>query len=1145
MSLQFVIGASGAGKSGLVYDRMIERSEKNPQERFMLLVPEQASLTVQQKLIGRHPRHGLFRIEVMSFSRLAYHVFDELKLKEKQLLDENGKSMILRRVIARKRRELQYFGGSLDRKGFVRELKSVMSEFLQCRIDADTLGRLGEDADAEPLLQHKLKDLQVICGAFREALAGEYTTAEEQCELLARVAGRSERIRQTHIVVEDFNGFTPVQYRVLEELMQAAPELTVVVTMRPEMLTARGSEYELFAMSRTVVERLGAMAKEHGIAQRKSELLYGTRRFAQTEDLAALEAGFDAWPCRVYEEEPQHIQLSVMQNPEEEVRCALEEILHLVRNGYCCRDIAVVTGNLEVYGPLIRYYFEKAGLPLFVDEKTQIQESPAIRFVSSALAVAEENFSYESVFRFLKCGLISMDRGQLDRVENYVLALGIRGRNAWEQEWKQVYRGLDPSFLEEYNGVRKQLAAWLGPFCTAVKEKEATVAERLKAVTGLLETFGVEEKLTELSEEFRRKKDFAREMEYSQSYEKLTELFCQLEALMGDETVSFPDFADILDSGFEDMQVGILPPTLDRLVVGDLRRTRLGDIHVMLILGANEGKIPFVSEQGGILTEPDRIFFQERQVELAASSREDNFHQRYYLYLALTKASDLLFISCSRAAGNGQAMRPSELYADLHRIFPRLTVQSRKSSGILTPDTSTGYLAEGLRVFAEGGEDPCWRELFSWYRNRPEWKEELDHLLDGAFYVYQKEKLNGSICTALYGEHPVNSVTRLESFASCEYAHFLTYGLGLRPRQMYELQAADFGNVYHSALDFFFREMEQEKIAWPELTDEKRHELAERSVRMVTEEYANTIFMSSAKNRYLTEQILAVTDRTVWALGRQLQLGSFVPAGSELQFTAADGLEAMQLMTEDGRRVSLAGRIDRIDLAVEEDCVYVRVVDYKSGSVSLDYTRVYYGLQLQLALYMGAALELVSRRYPGKKVIPAGIFYYTIQDPMIDAPESMSEEELDAGRMKELRLNGLVSSDPEVLSRMEKVRVKQSGLVRGLSYEDGGNAAERSGAVNEEQLKELCAFAKKKAAQLSSSLYRGEIRVNPYEYKGWSSCTYCPYRAVCGFDSGISGYRSRRFHDWTAEDFWERIGKENGKEEQDGNSVDRKPEESH
>lgn len=1145
MSLRFVIGASGAGKSQYVYGEIIQQSQQRTEDTYILLVPEQASLTVQQKLMGQHERHGTRNIVVLSFTRLAHRITSELGLQEKQLLDENGKAMILRRIVSEHRKELHCFGSNLERSGFFGELKQLVSEFLQCRVDEGVLEQLRSREGVPPLLERKLQDLEVIYQAFRQALREQYLTGEEQLELLAENIGRSDWLKRAHITVEGFNGFTPIQYHVLEELLKQVQDMTVVLNMRPELLDRQGTEYELFSMSRSVINRMADMAEKNHIKVVRPVMLAGTVRFGEALELGALEAGFDVYPAPVYKGTTDHLHLSVRRNPEEEVCFALQEILRLVREGYCYRDIAILTGDLNSFGPVIQYYFHKAELPVFLDNKADMTENPLVRFISSALRLVKDGFSYDAVFGLLKTGLVPMEAEKIERLENYVLALGIRGYSRWSQPWDRVYRGLDSSFLEEYNQVRQELMDVLGPFYEGVRGKDATVAERLRALESLLAAFDLEGRFCQLEKDFAEIGDYARAIEFGQVYGKLQELFSQLRGIMGNVSCTFDVFQDILEAGFGEMQVGILPAVMDRILVGDMRRTRLGDVKAVFLMGANEGYIPCVAETGGILTDAERSFFADQKVELAASAREKSFQQRYLLYLALTRASRELFISCSRLSGDGKALRPSALYGDLQRIFPEIVVSQQEYDGIITASTSLGYLADGLRRFKEGEEDPGWQEVYRWYRKDQDSQPLLKFLTDGAFYVYQQETLEQRDCLELYGTQPVNSVTRLEAFASCAYAHFLTYGLGLRERQQFELKAADFGNVYHNILELFFSKLDQESLELWELSDEKRRELVTDCVDQITAEYENTIFSSSARNQFLTEQIAAVADRTVWALGQQLRLGDFSPAGSELQFLPGDHLKSMQLMMQDGRSVSLAGRIDRIDLAFEEDKVFVRVIDYKSGSTAFDYGRLYYGLQLQLALYMRAALELVEKRYPDKQVIPAGIFYYNIQDPMIDGTEDTEKAWVDNERLKELRWNGLASRDQDAAAHQEHTRIKQSRLIKGIRYGDGGEMTGNSGGVTGEQLLRLCDYAREKAEKLCQDLYQGDVSVNPYEYKKWDSCTYCPYQSVCGFDSGISGYRKRRLKGFEPDDFWSVMKELEGREDANGDYMDRKSEKGH
>ena len=674
----------------------------------------------------------------------------------------------------------------------------------------------------------------------------------------------------------------------------------------------------------------------------------------------------------------------------------------------------------------------------------------------------------------------------------------------------------------------------------AFGQKGIPVADRVQAVMDLLETCRVREKLEAYQEYFSARKEYRLAREYGQVYERVTELLSRLAELLGDEQVSRKEFAEILDAGFGEISVGVIPATVDRVVVGDITRTRLAHIKVLFFVGVNDGSVPMKKDKGSLLSDQEREFFGKHRLELAPTAREDSFRQRFYLYLMMTKPSKKLILSYANVGGDGRSRRPSYLIGEICKMFPKLEGKVWEGGSleeIYSAEEARQQLVAGLRRYrdrpagamepgmaaqaAEGPEEE-FLELFRWFLQSEKHREEAIRLAEAAFCCYENQGIGHAVARALYGNILSGSVTRLEQYAACAYAHFLQYGLELTERRRYELAAADIGNLFHDSIDLCFRRVLEEGRDWRTITEEERTSLVRDCVGQVTEEYGNTILKSTSRNAYLARRVEHITQRTVWALQQQIIRGDFSPAGFEVTFSAADNLKAMRIPLSADEELHLRGRIDRLDQCEDGEKVYVKIIDYKSGSTNFDLAAIYYGLQLQLVVYMDAVIEMTERKYPQKEVIPAGILYYNIADPLAEKNGQPDEDEVNAEILRRLRMNGLINSELEAIRHLDNTIEKESDIIP-VVLKDGAVQEGKSSVANRERFDRLRRYVQEKVRKAGLEILDGEIGAVPYKSGTRTACDYCPYHAVCGFDKKASGYEYRRLKGKKTEEIWEEL----------------------
>ena len=1201
MELQLLLGGSGYGKSYHMYRHVIEQSLKYPEKNYFIIVPEQYTMQIQKMIVMMHPDHATGNIDVVSFDRLAYRIFDELGMAQMTILDDIGKSMVLRRVIGGMIQDLKVFGGNVQKTGFISEVKSGISEFLQYHIEPKQLEAVTENLSNRPILSGKLKDLSRIYEGFLEYISEKYMTTEGILDRLTQVVSESKKIAGSEFYLDEFTGFTPSQYDLLKELLQYGQGMQIALTVDVrEDIYHPGKPYQLFYITKETIDKLNHMCMQWQIEREDDIILKECQRFESGTDLAMLEkrlyrrgklakiwddydkhahaAAYDehmyventnmyteSHPTEVYTScsdanmdsnnqdvdaygntanslvmKDMHRKLSgqiftsVMANPLDELKHISGTILKLCHEGLRYRDMAIVTGDLSVYGHIAEQVMQDAGIPYFIDSKRDVLANNLVEFLRAMLEMILQDFNYDATFRCLKTGLTDIAMSDIHRLENYILATGLRGMRMWSAPFVRKYKGMPEGELEYLNGVRLQVLGW---FETVYKDitSAKTAGEYAAAMLSFMEIHHIEQQMSDLADTFEENHELALAREYRQIYKVIEDIFERMKDILKDETMSVRTYAQILDAGLAEAKVGIIPPGTDQIMIGDIRRSRLSQIKVLFFVGVNEGIVPSAVRDGGLITDRDKEVLADNQLQLAPTGQQDAYTERFYIYAMMTKPTDRLYVSFTKKDSSGRSLRPSSLIERLQKLFPEMNIEDVEAEDVLAVQQETlygqteiiRYLIDGFEQYKERKADKFWLDLYSWMREQPEYEQLLARLSKAAFFSHEDEQLSKDSVRALYGEVLAGSVTTLERYASCAYAHFLSYGMRLNERPKYQIAAPDLGILFHSAIELFSKRLSDSVYNWHDVPDELRDELADQCVRDVTADERQMILYDNFRNQFLIYRLKRMVKRTIWALQQQLKKGLFEPSDYELRFDIASDAKTLDFKLSEHEVMQLKGAIDRLDVYEDASDIYVKIIDYKSGAKQFDAAALYYGLQLQLVVYMEAAMDIKGKQSGGKRVIPAGILYYNINDPMIAEPSVSADdeenEETDHKILSALRMNGVVNSDAHVIELLDQSIVGQSEVIP-VALNKDGSLSKKSSAVPTETFKHLFKFTSGKVRELGKNILDGHIEMNPYKMnQQGDGCQYCPYRPVCGFDETLDGFEYRKLQKLSKDSAWAEI----------------------
>ena len=1098
MALQFILGASGTGKTKYLYDMVTKLGMEHPETDYYFIVPEQFTLQTQKDLVHCSQVGGIFNIDVLSLSRLAHKVFGELGKEQRKVLKDIGKSMVVKRVLSECQEELHLFGANAGQSGFVEEVKSLFSELFQYGVDEKILRELLEEKQKEKgneLLCKKMQDVIILLEKFKDILGNKYMTSESVFDVLAQCLEESRVMKNCVVILEGFTGFTPSQYALLRQLLRLAKQVYVSLTIPGEVAFRPLDKNSVFSMSVRTMEQVASLAREVGCGI-ESAVVVGNKDYRHEEGSALhhVWSSLFRYPVKTKLEDVSN-ELTIYAGTDSRMECrfTVAKILSLLREeGYRYKDIAVIVSDINQYGEKMEQELNKASIPCFLDYKKNMSENTFAEYLKAILKIAEKGFNTEVLISYMKNALSGWEKEQVWNVENYCLAFGIRGHQ-FQKEWKRTYlpkkrRKRDVS-LEELNEIRTNLVEELTPLITAFQTKNSTVKEWTTTLFEFLKNQGIEKKLKLKENEFLEKGDRLHAREYAQVYRVVLDLFDQLVELLGEEKLSAKEYRELVETGLREAKVGLIPTGSEQIVIGDMERTRLREIKALFFLGVNDGKVPAPMDNTGILSEKDRQLLSNDEIEFAPSAIAKACNEQFYLYMNLTKPSKRLYITYAALGEDGKTIGSSYFIGKLQAMFPNLKIQSEFGlpvENLIQNDQGKSAFLTLFREFAMGNKKKDFAELYRWYKGQLS-EEALENLKEVAIVKNKKEELTKATAKELYGASIVGSVTRMEQYARCAFAHFLKYGLCLEERQEYRLVAPDIGNLYHDGLKRFGQELQSVGKQWNDISDNERVELVKKCAKEAVEAYATDIFISSAKNKYLTKQMERVLKKTVDVLTIQLENSEFSPVAFEKDFSHTD------------KHLELRGVIDRVDVCDIEQGQLVKIVDYKSGKQDFSLEELYYGLSMQLAVYMTAELE----KRKGNNAIPAAMFYYHIDDPIVNKGKNVKEEVL-----KALRVKGLVNNNSEIIKNLDKdfctanggLAASVNSLKIPVETDKDGGLKKSSKVADGKTFSDISDYVYRKLKEESEEILEGRVEIAPYKCGKNTGCDYCIYASVCGFD---------------------------------------------
>ena len=1091
MSFRIVYGRAGTGKSEYCYREIVQKIKE--ENKILIITPEQFSFTAEKKLMDAIDTQAVLNAEVVTLSRMAYRVINEIGGKTETNLSKCGKAMLIYSILNNNKKELKFLGKTDEN---VDMLDTAITEFKKHGISIE---QLSEEIDKQDdiYLKNKLKDLSIVYNGFEEQLSGKYIDETDLLTILAENIENTDMFKDAVIYIDEFAGFTSQEYQIIEKLVQIAKQVTITICT-DELHDIKNPDTDIFYSNQVTVNKLLEVAQNCNVKIEEIKL-ENTYRFKSIE-LKHLEQNLYNNKPTKYNKQLKNMQLFLAKNQYSEIEEVAKNIFKLVRDeGYRYRDISIITKNIDTYSSLARAIFDKYNIPIFIDENRDLNQNIVIQYVLSILEIFIKNWSYEAVFNYIKTGFSNIDDDDIFKLEKYCLKWGIK-QNKWKKEFAYGnYEEKDKAEIERLEQIRKDLVNPLMNLKHKIDENK-TVRGISKAIYEFLVEQQIFEKVQEKIEELNIIGQVDLANEYENSLQNIIEILDEIVLVFDEDKITIDKYNQILKIGFKNSSLTKIPGTQDQVIMGDVDRSRSHKVKAIFIIGLNDGEFPSVRKDEGFLNDSDRDILKQDGIELAKGTIDKLYEDSFNIYKAFTTAEEKLYLLYSSSDMQGKALRPSMLVNKIKKIYPMLQEQSdviEKNSEILNKKTTYEELIANLSKLKEQDSiDKIWYYVYDYYKKDAEWNEKLQQSLKGLSYTNIPEKIEQNNIDRLYGNTLVTSISKLERYRSCPFSYYLQYGLKIRPQEELKIQTLNTGTFIHEVIDEFFETVKSQGIKLEEITEEQLSEIINKIIDAKLGQNKNYIFTSTAKYRALVVRLKKIIKKALKYIIGTIVQSRFEVLGTEVEFGDKGKYKPIRLTLDDGKRIEIIGKIDRIDTAKGEDGKYLRIIDYKSSAKNIDLNEVYAGLQIQLLTYLDASCK-------EEDLMPAGVLYFSMLEQMIKSNKRMEQEEIEEKIRANFKMKGLILADVKVVKLHDKnLQNGSSALIPAYIGKDGELSEKKTSGVTAEQFKELQKYMYTIIKQISKEILGGNIDLKPYYKDKKTPCKYCDYKSICSFNMG-------------------------------------------
>lgn len=1106
MSLQIVYGKSGSGKTSYIFEQ-ISKNINDGRKKY-ILTPEQFSFTAEKELLRNIEKNSgseaVINAEILTFDRMANRVSNEVGGITKTALSDSGKSMLIYNILSNKKNDLKFLGKSDSNIDLI---LTQLAELKRHGVSLRDLENLMNTVENNKYLHSKLKDIYTVYSKYEEQIKVKYIDENDSLTILSEKLNYTSMFKNSDIYIDEFVGFTKQEYLIIEKLMKMANKVTITITA-DNLSMDKSADTDIFYSNKQTANNIIKIAKDNKFNIEESICLNEIKRFKSPE-LLHLEENIFSVPYKIYNRKLYNIKLFLANNQYSEIENIAKNIIKLVRDkGYKYKEISIITQNIDTYANLCKAIFNKYNIPLYMDERKDLSQNVLIKYILAILEIFAKNWTTESIFYYVKTGFTQLSEDEIYELEKYAIKWNIRGSKWYKESWnfhdeKQI--GIEK--IEKINNLREEVVKPLVKLNSDLAGIKTAKQISQQLYNFLIEN-NVDKKLEDKIKNLIKIGELNKAQEYEVSWNTAMQVLDEMVMIFGEDKISFDSYMQILKTGFVNSSLGTIPMAQDQVVIGNVDRSKSHRVRAVFIIGLNDGNFPTVNKSEGFLNDDDRNEIKIHGIELAKGTLEKIYEDNFNIYKAFSTAEENLFLSYASSDSSGKALRSSILISKIKKIFPMLQQESdiiNKSEDITIKESAFEELLNRLRDFRDGKDiDEKWFQIYNIFNNDLEWKYKLENAVKALSYRNIPDKISKENLDKMYGDTLQTSVSKLEQYRRCPFSYYLKYGLKLNDKEVSKIEAVDTGSFMHDVIDTFFEELEEQNISAKKAEDEDIERIVNNIISEKMKLDRNYIFNTSAKYIRLVNRLKKIVITSIKYIIQTIKQSEFEVLGHEIEFGLNGKYEPIRICTDSGKTVEIVGKIDRVDIAKNIDGTYVRIIDYKSSIKNIDLNQVVAGLQLQLLTYLNETCKV-------EDFLPAGVLYFNLTEPRVQASNNMSDEDIEALIKQKFKMQGLILADVNILKMMDN-KIEENGvsdIIPAGIKKNGEISSKYTRGITAEQFKYLQNYMDKIIKQISQEILSGNIDLRPsYNVKvqkGKTPCEYCKYKSICRFDANNKG----------------------------------------
>ena len=1094
MSLRIIYGRAGTGKSEFCFNEI--KNIINNKEKIYIITPEQFSYTAEKKLLNSIGKKAVINAEVLTFNRMAYRVINEVGGKTKTTLSKTGKAMLIYNILSKQKGNLTFLGKSDE------NIETVLTSIREFKMHGISCYAIKEEINKakDIYLKLKIQDMSTMYEQFENTIQNKFIDEDDVLTILSEKLDKTDMFKNTVIYIDEFLGFTYQEQKIISKLLKVCKQVNITTTI-DDLNESKNPDTDIFYSNKQTIRKIISLAKDEKIQIENTVFLKETKRF-KCEQLKHLEKNIYETQYKKLKNNENNVKLFLANNQFSEVENVAKTILHLVRDeNYKYEEISIITKNMDNYSSVAKAIFNKYNIPIFIDEKEDLNKNVLIKYVLSVIEIFAKNWSYETMFNYIKSPFVDLSKNEKFILENYCIKWGIKGNKWYKEDWKVASSDDEKKIL---NDLRKKVITPLLNFNENLKRTK-TVEQITKQIYNFLLENNINVKLNNLIKDLENKGFIELANIYKVSWDTLINVLDEMVLILGDNTISFDEYSKIFKIGMKNSSLGKIPATQDEVMMGDVERSRTHKVKVVFILGLNDGQFPSINTDEGFFNDENRKDLKEHGIELASGTIENLYEENFNIYKAFTIAEERLYLSYASSDNSGKSLRPSTLIAKIKKILQveQTSDITSQNEEITTIEATFEQLLDNIRKHKEQEEiNPIWYDIYKIYKDNPEWNKKLQYVQNGLKSEDKHITLSKEVSNKLYKDVLNTSISRLEQYKKCAFSYYLKYGLKLSEKSLFKIESLDTGTFMHDVIDEFFSQVIQRNIKLKQIEEEQINQIIDSIINEKLEQNRNYIFRSSDKYKILTMRLKRVIKKSMKYIIETITNSDFEILGNELEFNKNGKFEPITIQLDNNKKVEITGKIDRIDLAKNKDGKYIRIIDYKSSIKNIDLNEVVAGLQIQLLTY----LDAVSKT---DNFLPAGVLYFNLIDPIIKSNKNMTNEEIEEEIKKNFKMQGLILADVNVVKMMDKkLETGFSSLVPAYIDSKGNLSENRSSTVSKEEFKNLQKYMNKIIKQISKEIMSGNIDIKPYynTKNKKTPCEYCKYKPICNFNGSVNEY---------------------------------------